>query len=29
MLRNTAAALEMLPEIPDAPEAGVHGSRVN
>lgn len=29
MLRTTPAALEMLPEIPDAPEAGGHDSRVN
>ena len=29
MLRTTPAALEMLPEIPDAPEAGSHDSRVN
>lgn len=29
MLRTTPAALEMLPEIPDAPEARDAGSRVN
>ncbi|MCY1314406.1 hypothetical protein D9M70_650410 [compost metagenome] len=29
MLRTTPAALEMLPEIPDAPEAAGHDSRVN